>query len=148
MQKDEVINEINKINAEFYYAFENLSIEKMDTLWKHDEDVVCIHPGWDLFRGWLAVRESWITIFNNTENIRFVITNTNIRLFDYNIAAAAVAAVACLENIETTLENGQVIKIGVNATNLFEQNAQNKWLLVHHHGSPVTNYIPPNVSSQ
>ena len=62
MQKDEVINEINKVNAQFYKAFENLSIEKMDKLWKHDEDVVCIHPGWDLFRGWLAVRESWITM--------------------------------------------------------------------------------------
>ena len=57
--------------------------------------------------------------------------------------------VACLENIETTSANVQAIKIGVIATNIFEQNEQpNKWLLVHHHGSPVTNYIPPNVSSQ
>ena len=147
MQKDEVINKVNKVNNEFYQAFENLSIEKMDKIWKQDDYVICIHPGWDLFRGWLAVRESWITIFNNTENIRFVITNTNIRLFDHNIAAAA-AIVVSLENIETILENGQVIKIGVNATNIFEQNEQNKWLLVHHHGSPVANYIPPNISSQ
>jgi ketosteroid isomerase-like protein len=145
MQKDEVIDEINKVNNEFYQAFENLSIEKMDRIWKQDDYVVCIHPGWDLFRGWLAVRESWITIFNNTENIRFVITNTKVKLFDHNIAAVVVV---CLENIETTLENGQVIKIGVNATNIFEQNEQNKWLLVHHHGSPVANYIPPNISSQ
>jgi hypothetical protein len=42
-----------------------------------------------------------------------------------------------------------VIKIGVIATNIFEQCEQpNQWLLVHHHGSPVTNYIPPNISSQ
>ena len=101
MQKDEVINEVNKINTEFYHAFENLSIEKMDTLWKHDGDVVCIHPGWDLFRGWLSVRESWITIFSNTERIKFAITNTKVRTFDYNIAL-----VVCLENIETTLQNG------------------------------------------
>ena len=80
MQKNEVINEVNKVNNEFYQAFENLSIEKMDNLWKHDDYIVCIHPGWDLFRGWLAVQESWITIFNNAENIRFVITNTNTRL--------------------------------------------------------------------
>jgi ketosteroid isomerase-like protein len=147
MQKDEVINEVNKVNNEFYQAFENLSIERMDKIWKQDDYVICIHPGWDLFRGWLAVQESWITIFNNTENIRFVITNTNVRLFDHNIAAAA-AVVVCLENIETILENGQVVKIGVNATNIFEQNEQNKWLLIHHHGSPVANYIPPNISSQ
>jgi len=117
----------------------------MDKLWKHDEDVVCIHPGWDLFRGWLAVRESWITIFSNTERIRFVITNTKVRSYDKNIASVVV----CLENIETILENGQVIKIGVNATNIFERNDLNKWLLVHHHGSSVvTNYIPQNVASQ
>jgi len=144
-EDDEIVEKVNKANTQFYRAFENLSIEMMDNLWKHDENIVCIHPGWDLFRGWLAVRESWITIFNNTENIRFVITNTNVKLFDHDVAAVVV----CLENIETTLENDQVIKIGVNATNIFEQNEQNKWLLVHHHGSPVTNYyIPPNVSSQ
>ena len=144
MQK-EVIEEINNVNAEFYYAFENLSIEKMDKLWKHDEeDVVCIHPGWDVFRGWIAVQESWITIFSNTDRIKFVVTNTKIRIYDNNIAV-----VVCLENIETILENSQTIKIGVNATNIFEKNEQsNKWLLVHHHGSPVANYIPPNISSQ
>jgi ketosteroid isomerase-like protein len=115
----------------------------MNRIWKHDDDVVCIHPGWNLFTGWLAVKESWITIFNNTEKIRFIITNTKVRLFDNN-----VAVVVCLENIETTLENGQGIKIGVNATNIFEQNGLNNWLLIHHHGSPVVNYMPPNVSSQ
>ena len=144
MQKDEVIKEINNVNAEFYHAFENLSIEKMDKLWKHDEDVVCIHPGWDVFRGWIAVQESWITIFSNTDRIKFVITNTKIRIYDNNIAV-----VVCLENIETNLENSQIIKIGVNATNIFEKNEQNnKWLLVHHHSSPISNYIPPNISSQ
>ncbi|MGN6346125.1 MAG: nuclear transport factor 2 family protein [Candidatus Nitrosocosmicus sp.] len=143
MQKDEIINEINKINTEFYNAFENFSTETMDKIWKHNDDVVCIHPGWDLFTGWLAVKESWITIFNNTERIKFIITNTKVRIFDNKIAV-----VVCLENIETTAENGQVIKIGINATNIFEQNDLNKWLLIHHHGSPVANYIPPNVSSQ
>ncbi|MGN6349513.1 MAG: nuclear transport factor 2 family protein [Candidatus Nitrosocosmicus sp.] len=143
MQKDEIIHEINKINTEFYNAFENFSTETMDKIWKHNDDVVCIHPGWDLFTGWLAVKESWITIFNNTERIKFIISNTKVRIFDNNIAV-----VVCLENIETTAENGQVIKIGINATNIFEQNDLNKWLLIHHHGSPVANYIPPNVSSQ
>ena len=51
----------------------------MDKLWKHNENVVCIHPGWDLFTGWLAIRESWIRIFENTEMIRFTITNIKVR---------------------------------------------------------------------
>jgi ketosteroid isomerase-like protein len=137
-EDDESVGKVNKANAEFYNAFENLSIEIMDKMWKHDENIVCIHPGWDLFTGWLAIRESWITIFSNTEMIRFSITNTKVRIFDNKIAV-----VVCLENIETTLANGQAIKIGIIATNIFERNELNKWLLIHHHGSPITNYIPP-----
>ena len=60
-----------------------------------------------------------------------------------------VALVACLENIGTTLADGRVVEIGVIATNIFERNEQsNQWLLIHHHGSHITNYIPPNISSQ
>ena len=144
MQYDEVVDEVNKVNAEFYHAFESLSIEIMDKLWKHDENVVCIHPGWDLFTGWLAIRESWVTIFSNTEMIRFIITNTKVRIFGNDNRTAVVV---CLENIETSA-NGQVIKIGVIATNVFERNELNKWLLIHHHGSSVANYIPPNITSE
>jgi ketosteroid isomerase-like protein len=143
-EDDEIVEKVNKTNTEFYRAFENLSIEMMDNLWKHDENIVCIHPGWDLFTGWLAIRESWIAIFANTEMIKFTITNTKVRIFDNN----KIAVVVCLENIETTSANGRVIKIGIIATNIFESEQPNQWLLVHHHGSPVTNYIPPNLSSQ
>jgi ketosteroid isomerase-like protein len=136
-----VIEEVKKINTQFYHAFENLSIEMMERLWKHVDNAVCIHPGWDLFIGWMAIRESWIAIFRNTEMIRFTITNTKVRVFG---GGNNIAVVVCLENIET-LVNGQTIRVGVMATNIFEQN-QNKWLLVHHHGSSVSNYMPPNTS--
>jgi ketosteroid isomerase-like protein len=139
MKEDAIIVQVQKINSEFYHAFENLSIERMEGLWKHEDNVVCIHPGWDLFTGWLAIRESWITIFRNTEMIKFIITNTKVRVFD-NIAVAV-----CLENIET-LVNGEIVRLGVIATNIFEQ-MENQWLLIHHHGSSVSNYIPPNISS-
>ena len=139
MKEDEIIVQVQKINSEFYHAFENLSIERMEGLWKHEDNVVCIHPGWDLFTGWLAIRESWITIFRNTEMIKFIITNTKVRVFD-NIAVAV-----CLENIET-LVNGEIVRLGVIATNIFEQ-MENRWFLIHHHGSSVSNYIPPNISS-
>jgi len=138
MKEDEIIVQVQKINSEFYHAFENLSIERMEGLWKHEDNVVCIHPGWDLFTGWLAIRESWITIFRNTEMIKFIITNTKVRVFDN------IAAVVCLENIET-LVNGEIVRLGVIATNIFEQ-MENQWLLIHHHGSSVSNYIPPNIS--
>lgn len=130
-----------EVNSEFYHAFEDLSIEKMDTLWKHDDNIVCIHPGWDLFTGWLAVRESWMTIFHNTEMIKFIITNIKIRIFDN------IAIVVCLENIQTSV-NRQTVRFGVTATNIFEYNNENReWLLIHHHDSSVSNYLAPNVSA-
>jgi ketosteroid isomerase-like protein len=139
MKEDEIMVQVQKLNTEFYHAFENLSIERMEGLWKHEDNVVCIHPGWDLFTGWLAIRESWITIFRNTEMIKFIITYTKVRVFDN------IAVVVCLENIET-LVNGEIVRLGVIATNIFEQ-MENQWLLIHHHGSSVSNYIPPNISS-
>ena len=114
MKEDEIIVQVQRLNSEFYHAFENLSIERMEGLWKHEDNVVCIHPGWDLFTGWLAIRESWITIFRNTEMIKFIITNTKVRVFDN------LAVVVCLENIET-LVNGEIVRLGVIATNIFEQ---------------------------
>jgi ketosteroid isomerase-like protein len=136
---------IHDINIQFYKAFESLSLERMEQVWKHSDDVVCVHPGRDLFRGWTAVRESWMTIFQNTERIQFIITNAKVRAFE-NI----VAVVVCLENIETII-NQDKIRMGVIATNIFERqrivrNDEDEWLMIHHHGSPVSNYMPPNVS--
>jgi ketosteroid isomerase-like protein len=136
---------IQDINIQFYKAFESLSLERMERVWKHSDDVVCVHPGWDLFRGWTAVRESWMTIFQNTERIQFIITNAKVRAFE-NI----VAVVVCLENIETIINQDKII-MGVIATNIFERqhivrNDEDEWLMIHHHGSPVSNYMPPNVS--
>jgi|ERR671939_1161679 ketosteroid isomerase-like protein len=139
---------IQKINNRFYNAFESLSLERMEKVWKHSDDVVCIHPGWDLFTGWMAVQESWMTIFQNTERIQFLITNAKIRVFGNTIAI-----VVCLENIQSNANQGKM-RMGVIATNIFERqpivknnnNDEEKWLMIHHHGSLVSNYIPPNFS--
>jgi len=69
--------------------------------------------------------------------IKFILTK--VRVFD------TIAVVVCLENIET-LRNGEIVRLVVIATNIFEQ-IENQWLLIHHHGSSVSNYIPPNISS-
>ena len=140
-----IAEEVLKVNSQFYGAFESLSIERMERLWKHEDNIVCIHPGWDLFTGWLAVRESWTTIFTNTKMIRFTITNTKVRVFNNNNGKIA-AVVVCLENIETSV-NRQNVKVGVIATNIFEKIENQQWLLIHHHGSSLSNYISPNVYS-
>lgn len=50
--------EVERANRNFYEAFESLSIEKMESVWNHGDNTVCIHPGWELFTGWVAIRES------------------------------------------------------------------------------------------
>jgi ketosteroid isomerase-like protein len=146
---EKTIQAIQSINTKFYNAFESLSLESMDVVWKHSDDIICVHPGWDLITGWMAVQESWMTIFQNTENIQFIITNAKIRVFN-NV----IAVVVCLENIQSNVNQGKS-GMGVVTTNIFERqlaedeyNSEHneKWLMIHHHGSPVSNYIPPNVS--
>ena len=136
------LTEILMSNGKFYHAFAGLSIDMMDNLWKHDENIICVHPGWDLLVGWLAIRESWVTIFQNTEMIKFNITNTKVRLFDNG----DIGVVVCQENIESSV-NRQQDKIGIIATNIFER-YENRWLLIHHQGSSISNYMPPNLSPQ
>ncbi|HET9806658.1 MAG TPA: nuclear transport factor 2 family protein, partial [Nitrososphaeraceae archaeon] len=106
--------------------------------WSHNDNCICIHPGWEMFVGWIAIRESWMTIFANTENIKFTITNSKTRIYQ-----EVIAVITCLENIEM-FRNEAKIQLGVVATNIFEyNNNQKKWLIVHHHGSPLSNYFPP-----
>jgi ketosteroid isomerase-like protein len=138
---------IEASNLRFYKAFESLSIQKMEEVWKHSNDVICVHPGWEMFSSWTAVRESWVRIFENTKMIRFLVTNLKIKVFE------KIAVVICLENIDSTIEDGNSIRMGVIATNIFEKqnvnrnNHDNRWLMIHHHGSSVTNYMQPNVSA-
>ena len=89
-----------------------------------------------MFTNWTAIRESWISIFENTRMIKFFITNTKVRTFEN------IAIVVSLENIDTVIDNENSIRMGIIATNIFEQqniknyNNYNKiWLMIHHHGS-------------
>ena len=102
---------IDNSNTRFYKAFESLSLERMEEVWKHSDNVVCVHPGWDLFTGWMSIYESWATIFRETERIQFHITNTKIK------ALENMAIVICFENIKTIV-NENKIRMSVVATNI------------------------------
>ena len=133
-----MLKDIENANAKFYEAFENLSITMMESVWSHNDNCICIHPGWDMFVDWIAIRESWVTIFANTENIKFTITNSKTRLYQ-----EVIAVITCLENIEMII-NEMKIQSGVVATNIFEyDSSQKEWLIVHHHGSSLSNYFLP-----
>ena len=133
-----MIKDIENANAEFYDAFENVSINMMENIWIHNDNCICIHPGWEMIVGWLAIHESWMTIFANMKNLKFTITNTKTRLYE-----DIVGILTCVENINM-IQNERKIHTGVVATNIFEyDDKQKKWLIVYHHGSPVSDYLPP-----
>ena len=145
-EKKGIEQTIEDSNSRFYKAFESLSIEKMEQVWKHSDETICIHPGWEMFTSWTAIRESWVRIFENTKMIKFFISNIKIKAFEN------IAIVVCLENIDSVIEDENSIRMGVIATNIFEKQnvnnnkSNNEWLLIHHHGSAVANYMAPNVS--
>ena len=123
------MNDIHRANAAFYRAFEALDLSAMDEVWAHGEHVKCVHPGWPLLTGWEAVRASWETIFLNTQEMRFTLTDVRVA------AAGELAWVTCTENILSDTD-GRVGVTSILATNLFERD-RGVWRMVHHHASHV-----------
>lgn len=125
----ERIEQVTRVNQQFYEAFESLDIAKMDLIWSQQEYVTCVHPGWTLRVGWPAVRDSWVLIFNNTFSMKFDLTEIQIQV------AGDIAWVICTENI-TSRQGDSTQESQVLATNLFER-IGDQWKIIHHHGSPV-----------
>ena len=124
-----MLDAIRAANVEFYRAFESLSIESMDAVWAHSDDVRCVHPGWHEMAGWEAVRKSWDAIFQAASYMEFNVTDLEIW------TGGDLAGVFCHENI-VTFREGQVLRTVVMATNVFRRE-HDRWLMVLHHGSPV-----------
>jgi ketosteroid isomerase-like protein len=122
---------VARANEEFYEAFEALDMDRMEACWLHDDQVRCIHPGWDAMVGWPQVSRSWMAIFANSGYIQFFLTDVQVHV------EADTAWVTCAENILTSGEGGSEVQDAkVLATNVFRR-AGGRWRLVMHHGSPV-----------
>lgn len=136
--------EVFLANQRFYAAFESLDIKQMAEVWEHDERVQCIHPGWPRLAGWTNVRDSWVRIFNNARSMQFQIANTRITV------QGSVAWVVCIERITMAIDEAQQ-ETQVLATNIFvqrdDQPEEHRWLMVHHHGSPIFQRLPESDDS-
>ena len=120
-------DDVEEANTHFYRAIEALDIVQMDAVWAHGEHVRCVHPGWPLLCGWEAVRAAWETIFANTAEMRFTITDVRV------VAGEDLAWLTCTENILSEA-GGRLSVTAVLATNVFERGAEG-WKLCHHHAS-------------
>jgi ketosteroid isomerase-like protein len=120
---------LREANAGFYEAFEEQALDAMERIWSHGSHVVCVHPGWPRLTGWPAVRSSWETIFRNSGEMRFTLTDLSVE------ARGDSGWVSCTENI-LTADEGKIGVTAILATNLFERDGD-RWRLVLHHASHV-----------
>jgi ketosteroid isomerase-like protein len=130
--------EVEEANAAFYRALESNEIERMDVVWAHEAWVGCVHPGWDMVRGWARVRDSWEMIFKSGQRLRASPSSVSIEL------SGDFAWVTCTESLtvfnDESFDSAQAV-----ATNLFVRR-QSGWLMIHHHASPIP-MIVADVSS-
>ena len=133
VDEEEVLN----ANRTFYAALHSLDISFMAQVWSHEDWVKCLHPGWDLLVGWEEVRESWEKIFRSTDQMMVSVSRALVHV------AGDTAWVSCLENITTAFQNDFSTAL-VEATNIF-QRRQGRWLMVHHHTTPLAQ-PPPDAS--
>jgi ketosteroid isomerase-like protein len=120
---------VRAANAAFYQAFEHLELVAMEAVWLRAPYIRCVHPGWGLLVGWGPVMESWERIFAGTLEMRFTLSGVHAQVH------GDLAWVACTEEIDSRHRDGKV-QARVQATNVFERR-EGRWLLVHHHGSPI-----------
>lgn len=127
--------EVLKANEKFYRAFNTQDINLMKAVWHQDATVACIHPGWEVLRGFEPIMESWVNIFVGSENLE-------IKLSDIEVSGReGIVWVGCQENLFALSMSGvQVSK--VHATNLFKKSGD-QWKMILHHASSV-----PRLSSR
>jgi len=55
--------EILDANESFYQAFNRGDLNLMKSVWAQNDSVACIHPGWEVLRGFDVIIQSWEKIF-------------------------------------------------------------------------------------
>jgi ketosteroid isomerase-like protein len=129
---------IEEANTRFYRALESGDLERMEDVWAHEDWVRCVHPGWDLLTGWQRVRESWLMIFEGGQKMRASPSDVWVH------STGELGVVTCTENI-TVFNEASFDSAQATATNLFIRR-QGRWLMVHHHASPIPTIVPDSSS--
>jgi ketosteroid isomerase-like protein len=133
MNDEATLQEILAANERFYTALVQADLAAMIDLWHHSPTTECVHPGWDRLRGWTAIRQSWMLIFQQgpipVEAIEPLVSCRD-----------NMAWLTCYENVSR--REGPTVQISqMLATNVFEQ-VEGRWCMVVHHASPA----PPGMT--
>ncbi len=119
MKKNE--ESIISANDEFYLAFNNMDIEKMESVWSSKCEVSVVHPGWDLLTGLGEVMMSWRQILKNSSFKKVFCDNVWVNVIEQT------ANVICIEHLDD---------IELIATNIFVYE-NDQWKLIHHQAGPL-----------
>lgn len=122
------LRELLAANDAFYLAFERADADAMDAVWADSPEDVCIHPGWELVRGAINVRNTWRRLFASGERLRFKLSDVHAEVH------GEVGVVHLVENIWAG-DPPQLVGRAV-ATNLFRK-VDGAWKMALHHGSPT-----------
>lgn len=117
-------------NAVFYRALESKDADAMAETWARVPHARCIHPGWEPLYGWEEIIGSWSQIFRSQDPLRFELADVVVRV------SGGLGWVELAEHVEAVHE-GKPARTQVLATNLFERQPDGRWLMIHHHASPI-----------
>ncbi|MCF7980566.1 MAG: nuclear transport factor 2 family protein [Pseudomonadales bacterium] len=126
MTENSINLDVLAANDRFYLALSQADSALMSHLWSHDDDVYCIHPGWDRLEGWEAIFQSWQAIFNHQGPCPIAASAVKVNV------CGEVAWVNCFENIALPEADHRMIR--TMCTNVF-QYIDGDWKLVIHHSS-------------
>ncbi len=114
-------------NRRYYEAFEARDLDAMSDLWERSDRALCTHPGWATLEGWGAVAASFFALFQNGQQIQFVLTRERVTV------AGGTAWVSLDENLL-----GDQGGVTVATINIFvAAPGSGAWRMVCHHGSVV-----------
>ncbi|MEM8779801.1 MAG: nuclear transport factor 2 family protein [Cyanobacteria bacterium P01_G01_bin.49] len=122
-------SQVIAVNEAFYRGFEKREIKAISQIWWQGSGSTCIHPGGKVLKGWETIRDSWETIFKNTDYLEIDTEIISVEV------GQEIAYIILIEKV-TQVNKGRKVEAQSIGTNAFGKMAQ-KWFLVHHHGSPI-----------
>lgn len=118
---------ILEANDRFYAAFNSHNLDMMGMLWLGDPSAVCVHPGWQVLKGYDPIMQSWDMIFRSGGS-------QDIRLSDVEVVASEdLGWVSCQENLYSITSSGVNLS-RIYATNVYRL-VGGEWKLALHHAS-------------
>jgi hypothetical protein len=116
---------VRKIQLEFYDAFCNQDIEKMDAVWSdNDPSIRCIHPGMGAIYGKEKVMQSWNQVFQSGKKFQIGPTRVEIEI------CGKTALCSCIE------EQPGGAGPGLEAFNIYRREG-GEWRMISHMASPI-----------